>query len=54
VLSGIKGDSRVRLEFRQNGDRRIFDVPGVRIDAAKAEVVQKHFTAGLKIEVAKG
>ncbi len=54
VLSGIKGDSRVRLEFRQNGDRRIFDVPGVRIDAAKAEVVQKHFTAGLNIEVAKG
>jgi DNA polymerase-3 subunit alpha len=54
ILFSIKGDSRVRLEFRQNGDRRIFNVPDVRIDAGKTEVVQRNFTAGINIEVAKG
>jgi DNA polymerase-3 subunit alpha len=54
ILLSIKGDSRVRLEFRQNGDLRIFDVPDVRIDAGKIEVVQKHFSTGINIEVAKG
>lgn len=54
ILFSIRGDSRVRLEFRQNGDRRLFDVPDVRIDAGKTDVVQRNFTAGINIEVAKG
>jgi DNA polymerase-3 subunit alpha len=53
VLAGIKGDSRVCLEFRQNGDRRTFDVPDIRIDAGKTDVVLKYFASGITIEVAK-
>jgi DNA polymerase-3 subunit alpha len=54
ILFSIRGDSRVRLEFRQKDHRRIFDIPDVRIDAGKIEVVQKHFNTGINIEVAKG
>ena len=53
ILAGIKGDSRVCLEFRQNGDRRTFDVPDLRIDAGKTDVVLKYFASGITIEVAK-
>jgi DNA polymerase-3 subunit alpha len=53
ILAGIKGDSRVCLEFRQNGDRRTFDVPDIRIDAGKTDVVLKYFASGITIEVAK-
>jgi DNA polymerase III subunit alpha len=53
ILVSIKGDSQIALEFRQNGDRRIYAVPGLRIDAAKTELIQKHFNAGVNIEVAK-
>jgi DNA polymerase-3 subunit alpha len=52
ILVTIKGDSRVLLEFLQDGERKVFDVPGVRIDAAKAAMVQRHFSRGLDIEVA--
>ena len=48
ILSSIKGDSRVRLEFRRNGDRRVFDVPDMRIDAGKTDVVQQTFYHGHK------
>jgi len=54
ILVTIKGDSRVSLEFRQNGERRLFQVPEVRIDAGKTEVIQKHFSSGVHIEVARG
>jgi DNA polymerase-3 subunit alpha len=54
ILTNIKGDSRVSLEFRQNGERRVFSVPDVRIDAGKTELIQKHFDAGIDVEVAKG
>jgi len=54
ILAGIKGDSRVTLEFRQNGDKRDFEIPDMRIDAAKTDVVLRHFAAGITIEVAKG
>jgi DNA polymerase III subunit alpha len=53
IIAGIKGDSQISLEFRQNGDRKTFSVPGMRIDAAKAEVIQRNFDAGITIEVAK-
>jgi DNA polymerase-3 subunit alpha len=53
ILAGIRGDSRVCLEFRQNGDRRTFDVPDIRIDAGKTDVVLKYFASGITIEVAK-
>jgi DNA polymerase-3 subunit alpha len=53
ILVGMKGDSRISFEFRQNGDRRIYKVPAVRVDAAKAEVIQRHFDGGITIEVSK-
>lgn len=52
ILVTIKGDSRVLLEFLQDGERKVFDVPGVRIDAGRAAMVQRHFSRGLDIEVA--
>jgi DNA polymerase-3 subunit alpha len=52
ILVTIRGDSRVLLEFLQDGERKVFDVPGVRIDAGKAAMVQRHFSRGLDIEVA--
>lgn len=51
VLVAIKGDSRVMLEFLQDGEHKVFDVPGVRIDAGKTELVRRAFAAGLDIEV---
>ncbi len=54
ILANIKGDSRVSLQFYQNGDRRVFDVPDIKIDAGRTDILRKHFTAGLDIEVMKG
>ncbi len=54
ILVNIKGDSRVSLEFVQNGDRRVFLVPEVRIDAGKSATIGKYFETGLDIEVARG
>jgi len=51
VLVAIKGDSRVMLEFLQDGEHKVFDVPGVRIDAGKTELVRRAFAGGLDIEV---
>jgi DNA polymerase-3 subunit alpha len=53
ILLNIKGDSRVSLEFRQTGERRLFNVPDLRIDAGKIEVVHKYFDVGIDIEVVK-
>jgi DNA polymerase-3 subunit alpha len=52
ILISIKGDSRVSLEFFQNGDRKVFLIPEVRVDAAKSATIGKYFNAGLDIEVA--
>ncbi len=54
ILVTIKGDSRVSLEFVQNGDRKVFLIPEVRIDAGKSGAIRKHFAAGLDIEVMRG
>jgi DNA polymerase-3 subunit alpha len=54
ILITIKGDSRVSLEFFQNGDRKVFLIPEVRIDAGKSATVRKYFDAGLDIEVMGG
>lgn len=53
ILFTLRGDSKVALEFRQNGERRLVDVPDMRIDAAKTDLIQKRFDAGLAIEVVK-
>ena len=54
VLTGIKGDSQVSLEFFQNGDRKVFLIPEVRIDAGKSAAIRKYFDAGVDIEVMRG
>ena len=54
VLANIRGDSRVSLEFFRNGDRRVFLVPEVRIDAGKSATIRKYFETGLDIEVMAG
>jgi DNA polymerase-3 subunit alpha len=54
ILASIKGDSQVSLEFLQNGDRRVFPLPEVRIDAGKTATIGKCFLAGLDIEVMSG
>jgi DNA polymerase-3 subunit alpha len=54
ILITIKGDSRVSLEFFQNGDRKVFLIPEVRIDAGKSAAIRKYFDAGVDIEVMRG
>jgi DNA polymerase-3 subunit alpha len=54
ILITIKGDSRVSLEFFQNGDRKVLLIPEVRIDAGKSATIRKYFDAGLDIEVTRG
>jgi DNA polymerase-3 subunit alpha len=51
ILISIKGDSRVSIEFRQNGERRAIDFPDMRIDANRTETIRKHFDTGVDIEV---
>jgi DNA polymerase-3 subunit alpha len=54
ILLNIRGDSRVTLEFFRNGDRRVFHVPEMRIDAGKSGTIRKHFESGLDVEVMGG
>ena len=54
ILGNIRGDSRVTLEFFKHGDRKVFHVPEMRIDAGKSGTIRKHFESGLDIEVTSG
>ncbi|MDD5009344.1 MAG: DNA polymerase III subunit alpha [Syntrophorhabdaceae bacterium] len=51
ILLSVKGPSRVSLEFILNGESRSLDVPHITIDPDKKDILLKHFTAGIDIEV---
>jgi hypothetical protein len=39
------------LEFRLNGEKQILNLPNVRIDHKKKDILFKHFTHGVDVEV---
>lgn len=51
ILVGLNGKAHVRLEFRLNGERQTLNVDNLRIDHNKIDVLFKHFSKGLQVEV---
>jgi DNA polymerase III subunit alpha len=50
VLSSIRGDSKVQLEFNMDGRRQKLDLE-MRIDASKLDILRKQFDSGIAVEV---
>lgn len=51
VLLGLTGSSMVSIEFRANGRRRSMELPELRIDHNRLDILQRHFKDGLDYEV---
>jgi DNA polymerase-3 subunit alpha len=51
LLLGLKGKSKVSIELQLNGDKKLLNIEGLRVDHAKADILYKHFTDGLRFEV---
>jgi len=51
VLLSIRGPSKVVLELQMNGERQSLEPQELRIDAARIELIRKHFAEGLEVEV---
>jgi DNA polymerase-3 subunit alpha len=50
-LFGIKGKSKVSIEFKFNGDKRLLHIPELRIDHSRLNILIKHFPDGIDYEV---
>jgi DNA polymerase-3 subunit alpha len=54
LFDTVRGNSSVSLEFYRDGERRVLHLPdGVRIDAGKAAIIERHFDGGLTTEVVR-
>ncbi len=51
VFNSMKGNSGVLLEFQLNGEKQLLQLPHVKIDHKKKDMLLKHFTAGIDVEV---
>lgn len=51
VLVGLNGKASVILEFRMNGEKQIVKLNEIKIDHTKVDVLFKHFSKGLQVEV---
>mgnify|MGYP006961713819 CR=1 FL=1 len=51
VLVGLNGKASVILEFRMNGEKQIVKLNEIKIDHTKVDVLFKHFSKGLEVEV---
>ena len=51
ILSGIKGNTHVVLEFQMNGEKESLDVHGLCIDHRKMDILLKHFGDAVQYEV---
>jgi DNA polymerase III subunit alpha len=51
ILSNLKGNAKVILEFRLNGNIRILKLQDLRVDQSKLDALTKHFTEGIAFEV---
>lgn len=51
ILNSMRGNAAVLLEFQLNGERQSLKLPGVKIDYKKKDILLKHFTNGVDVEV---
>lgn len=51
ILYGLKGKSKVSIELKMNGDRRLLDIQEIYVDHNKMDILYKHFTNGISFEV---
>ncbi|HQI97433.1 MAG TPA: DNA polymerase III subunit alpha [Syntrophorhabdus sp.] len=51
VLVGLNGKASVLLELRMNGEKQVIELSEIRIDHTKVDVLFKHFSKGLEVEV---
>jgi DNA polymerase-3 subunit alpha len=51
ILVGLNGKASVILEFRMNGEKQIVKLNEIKIDHTKVDVLFKHFSKGLQVEV---
>jgi len=51
ILFSVRGKSGVLLEFRLNGEKQSLPLRNVRIDHKKKDILLKHFTEGMEVEV---
>jgi len=51
VLNSMRGNAAVILEFQLNGEKQSLKLSNVKIDYKKKELLLKHFTNGIEVEV---
>jgi len=51
VLIGLNGKASVLLEFTMNGEKQVLRLNEIKIDHNKLDVLFKHFSKGLQVEV---
>ena len=51
VLVSLSGKARVLLEFQLNGEKKRVKLNDIRIDHSKVDVLLKHFSDGIRVEV---
>jgi len=51
ILNSMRGNAAVLLEFKLNGEKQSLKLPGVKIDYKKKDILLKHFTNGVDVEV---
>jgi DNA polymerase III subunit alpha len=51
ILNSIRGNATVLLEFQLNGEKQSLKLPNVKIDHKKKDILFKHFTKGVDVEV---
>jgi DNA polymerase-3 subunit alpha len=51
ILNSIRGTAGVLLEFQLNGEKQSLKLPNVKIDYKKKDILTRHFTHGVDVEV---
>ena len=51
ILNSMRGNAAVLLEFQLNGEKQSLKLPNVKIDYKKTDILFKHFTNGVDVEV---
>ena len=51
ILNSMRGNASVLLEFQLNGEKQSLKLPNVKIDYKKKDMLFKHFTHGVEVEV---
>jgi DNA polymerase III subunit alpha len=51
ILNSMRGSAGVLLEFQLNGEKQSLRLPNVKVDHKKKDILFKHFTKGVEVEV---